>query len=171
MALCHWLNLVVPGVGLVLTGHLTSGWIVGVIFAAAANCAIIGGLIMPDDVSPSWVGLAIGVTGGAYAGAQIRLAQSLREDRLTQRIALRHEALRRVRTALEAHDPETAWRALQPIQDLAADDLLVAYRLAQVLTAREDVDNATAAWEHLRRLDRHRIYSDTTRRHLARESG
>ncbi|RMF75301.1 MAG: hypothetical protein D6744_13660, partial [Planctomycetota bacterium] len=123
----RWLNLLAPGAGLVLAGHAVAGCVVGLVFAVAANFAIVGGLIMPDDVSPTWVGLAIGVTGGAYAGAQIRLTQSLREDRMRRRDDERRRVLTEVRAALEAGDAQAALRAIAPIRGLASDDLLVAY--------------------------------------------
>jgi hypothetical protein len=151
-------NLVIPGGGLILIGSETIGVLVALLFTAAANFAIAALLLIPDDVPRTWCGLSVGVAIGTYLGAQIRYAQTVRHQRAGADQALRRAALRDARCALMAGRVEDAWRALQPLVGQAESDLVVAYRLAQVLTARGSGAAALAAWRRVRRLDRHRVY-------------
>lgn len=151
-------NLVIPGGGLILIGSEITGVLVALLFTAAASFALAVCLLFPDDVSPSWRGLGVGVAIGTYVGAQVRYAQSVRELRARATGQLRRAVLSDVRCALLAGQVEDAWRALQPLREQAESDLVLAYRLAQVLTARGDGAAALAAWRRVRRLDRHRIY-------------
>lgn len=151
-------NLLIPGGGLILVGSTASGMLVALLFTAAANLGLAAILLFPDDVSPTWRGLGLGVAIGTYFGAQLRYAQSVRDQRRRSAAELRQIALRDVYTALREGRVEEAWRALQPLAEQAEDDLVLAYRLAQVLTARGDGPEALAAWRRVRRLDRHRIY-------------
>jgi hypothetical protein len=152
------INLVIPGGGLILIGSETTGVLIALLFTAAANFAIAAGLLFHDDVSPTWRGLGIGVAIGTYLGAQIRYAQTLRCQRARAAAQRRRAALYEVRCALLAGRLEDAWRAIRPLIGQAEVDLVVAYRLAQVLTARGNGAAALAAWRRVRRLDRHRIY-------------
>lgn len=152
------LNLLVPGAGLVLLGSALTGLVIAAVFAASANFVLIAALLIPDDVTPWLRGLGIGVTGGSYVGAQIRFAQTVRRQRQTAVQAARRRALALARANLQAGDYVQAWEALRPVSYLAADDLLVAYRIAQVLTGKQDVPGAQLAWQRVRDLDKHHIY-------------
>jgi hypothetical protein len=152
------INLVIPGGGLILIGSETIGVLVALLFTVAANYAIAALLLIPDEVPATWRGLSLGVAIGTYLGAQIRYAQTVRHGRASAAREQRGAALRAARGALLAGRVEDAWRAIQPLAEQAESDLVVAYRLAQVLTAREGSAAALAAWRRVRRLDRHRIY-------------
>ncbi|MFQ5806174.1 MAG: hypothetical protein ACE5I3_06980 [Phycisphaerae bacterium] len=152
------INLLVPGGGLILIGSETMGVLVALLFTAAATFAIAAVLLFPDDVLPTWRGLGIGVAIGTYLGAQIRYAQTVRSQREQAAEERRRVALEHARRALLAGRVDDAWQALQPLVERAESDLVLAYRLAQVLTARGDVAGARAAWRRVRRLDRHRLY-------------
>jgi hypothetical protein len=151
-------NLVIPGGGLILIGSEITGTLVAVLFTAAACFSLGTSLAFPDDVSATWRGLGIGVALGTYVGAQVRFAQTLRYERGRASDELRRVALRDARDALSVGRVEDAWRSLQPIVRRVEADLLLAYRVAQVLTARGDDVAALRAWRRVRRLDRHRIY-------------
>jgi hypothetical protein len=154
----HLVNLLIPGGGLILVGSEVIGVLVALLFTVSASFALAVSLLFPDDLSPSWRGLGIGVAIGTYLGAQIRLAQTVRYRRERLAEGLRRRALREARAALLAGRVEDAWRALQPLAAHVEHDLVLAYRFAQVLTARGDGPAALAAWRRVRRLDRHRIY-------------
>jgi hypothetical protein len=151
-------NLVVPGGGLILSGNALLGVLIAALFTLTANFALLASLLFPDDFSATRRGLGIGVAIGTYVGAQIRYAQSLRSQRRQAADTLRHNVLGAVRSALLAGRVDDAWQAIQPLINQVNDDLVVAYRVAQVLTAREGGEAALAAWERVRRLDRHRVY-------------
>ena len=68
------------------------------------------------------------------------------------------ESLQQQRAAFQRGDFDAAGQALTPILDLAEVDLLVAVRVAETLTACGD-PQADAAWQRVRRLDRHQLYA------------
>jgi hypothetical protein len=156
--LSRLVNLVVPGGGLILIGSAASGVLLAALFTVTAAFAIVSNLLFPDDFASAWRGLGIGVALGTWLGAQLRLAQSVRRQRERAAGKLREATLRDVRAELLAGRFDDAWRAIQPMIHRADDDLALACRLAQVLTARESPVAARAAWRRVRRLDRHRIY-------------
>jgi len=156
-------NLLAPGSGLILAGRIWGGLLIGLIFCVSANIALAASLIAPEELSPRWRGLWIGIAGGAYVGAQLRLASVLRRGASQAAAGLRRAALRAVSEALLADNPRVAWGAIQPLLPLAESDLPVAYRVAQILTALDDVDAARAALAHVRKLDRHHIYREQIR--------
>jgi hypothetical protein len=151
-------NLLVPGGGLILIGSVPLGVLVAALFTVAAHFAVAASLLFPDDVPPTWRGLGIGLAIGSYLGAQMRYAQTVRSQRARAAAERRHAALRDARLALLAGRADDAWRAIQPLAERVEDDLVLAYRFAQVLTARGDHAAALEAWQRVRRLDRHRIY-------------
>jgi len=159
-------NLLVPGGGLILVGQVAGGVIVALLFALLANLSAAATLLFPDDVPALWRAGLLGVTAGVYLGAQVRLAQTLREGRTRARLERRNQALRLAREHLLRGEAQAAWEVLQPVLDLADSDLLVAYRAAQVLTACGDAQAARQAWERLRRIDRHRIYRREIEQHI-----
>jgi hypothetical protein len=168
------INLVIPGGGLILIGHEALGVLIAILFTIATGYALAASLLFPDDTSATWRGLGIGVAIGTYLGAQLRYAQTVRFQ-VDQALGdLRRTALAAARAALHAGRADEAWSALQPLLPQAETDLLVAYRVAQVLTARGNGLVALNAWRRVRRLDRHRIYRDEVRsneQRLASELG
>ncbi len=156
--LAAWLNLVLPGGGLIWIGATATGLLAGVAFAACANVALAAVLLVPDEFGAAYQKLVIGLAAGAYAGAQLRFVQTVRQRRAVDLANQRRESLRRVTACLLDGDAEAALVALQPLRNGAEDDLLVMYRLAQVLTAAGNVSAARNAWRKVRALDRHGIY-------------
>lgn len=151
-------NLVIPGGGLILIGHEPLGVLIAILFTIATCYALAGTLLFPDDTSAIWRGLGIGVAIGTYLGAQIRYAQTVRHQADQAFGDLRRSALGDARSALHQGRSDDAWEALRPLLPQAETDLLIAYRVAQVLTARGDGLAALHAWRRVGRLDRHRIY-------------
>ncbi|HPM24613.1 MAG TPA: hypothetical protein PLP66_11960 [Phycisphaerae bacterium] len=151
-------NLLLPGAGLILLGSTVSGLLVGVAFAACANFALAAVLLFPDDYSETLRALAIGVAGGAYVGAQVRLAGTLRRRRAEAEAERRRRGLRAAEELLAGGAPERAVEVLQELASGFGDDLLIAYRLAQAWTAAGNDGRARLAWREVRRLDRYGIY-------------
>lgn len=162
----RWLNLVVPGGGLIWTGAAISGMVVGVAFLLALNLMIAATLLFPDDFAPWLRALLIGMTGGFYVGAQLRFAQRLRDHRHRCEEADRRAILQQVTEHLQHGRPEEALALLQPLSQRHPHDLLVTLRLAQVFTAAGNTHAARAAWGRLQSLDRHGIYRDRIRQQL-----
>lgn len=160
-----WINLLLPGGGLILAGAVWSGLLIGVLFAACANLALAAVLLFPDEFSRTVQTLVIGLAAGSYVGAQLRLSRQVRERRAQSAAALRRRLLGEAREHLARGERAQALAAIAPLAELARRDLLVAYRFAQVLTAVGDVQAARAAWEQVRTLDRHGIYRAQTRVH------
>lgn len=159
-------NLALPGAGLILLGDWIQGTVIGLAFAASANLALAATGLVPDAFHPVVRGLIIGITGGLYVGAQLRLRNRwhLHLEQAAER--QRRNALKEVHDSLRRGAFEDALAALAPIADRAQDDLLVAFRLAQALTGTGDREAARAAWEYVRALDRHGIYRDEIRANL-----
>ena len=156
------LNLLVPGAGIILLGRVWMGLIVGLLFVLCANFALWSVLLVPDEFLPWMRGLGIGLAGGSYVGAQIRLAQTVRGEKQRCRAEARRAALAAAQDLTRQGAFAAALRALQPVRDSAEHDLLIAYRLAQVHTGMQDVEAAEAAWRRVRVLDRHGIYREET---------
>lgn len=154
-ALC---NLLVPGAGLLIADAMVTGVVVGLIFVVSANIALWGTLLIPDELAPWLTGLSIGVAGGTYVGAQLRLAQTVRDRQRRSEVARRREILHEVKTLLQREEYRAAEAALAPLTDLAETDLLVAYRFAQAQLGAENMGEARRAWERVRRLDEDRLY-------------
>lgn len=157
-------NLLLPGGGLILLGELSSGLLVGVAFAACANFALLAVLLFPDDFGPSLHALGIGVAGGGYVGAQIRMAQTVRGLRERVMTLERRRVLWTVRGLCERGEYSAALQVITPLSRRVPDDVLVAYRVAQILSEAGTVHAARAAWQRVRQLDRHGVYREQVRK-------
>jgi hypothetical protein len=153
-----FVNLLLPGGGLILIGATGSGIIVGIVFAVAINLALIATFLVPDDFSRNTHALVVGVAGGCYLGAQLRYAQALRNSQRAAQAALRRETLQRAQALLAEQQTEDALKLLYALSEICPGDLLVTYRLAQVLTSAGHKRAARVAWRRLATLDRHGIY-------------
>lgn len=151
-------NLLLPGGGLILIGAIGSGFAVGLAFAACANLALVATFLIPDDFTRGTHALIVGVAGGCYVGAQIRYAQAVRSVRRDARAKLRRDALRRSGALLAEGRSEQALELLYALSEACPGDLLVTYRLAQVLTDAGHKRAARIAWRRLLVLDRHGVY-------------
>ena len=151
-------NLLIPGGGLIMVGNEILGVLVAVLFTASASYAIAAWLLFPDDTTGAWRSLILGIALGTYVGSQIRYAQTVRHQRDLSAAAIRRSALRDCQVAMRENRLDDAWNAISRVATLADVDLAVAYRIAQVQSARGDEAEARRAWTRLRRLDRHRIY-------------
>jgi hypothetical protein len=80
-----WVNLLLPGGGLILVEALVSGVLIGLAFTLCANLALLAVLLFPDDFSRWDQALLIGLAGGSYVGAQLRLAGELARRRARAR--------------------------------------------------------------------------------------
>lgn len=154
----RWLNLLVPGAGLILTGNVAGGLAIGLSFAVAATLAVIASLIIPADFSPRGRILIIVVAAVAYIAAQFLLERSIRSNAHRDAEARRKQHLGQAAARFQAGDIDGAWAALQPLASRLDHDLLIAVRWAQVLERLGDAGEIASAWERVRALDRHRIY-------------
>ncbi len=152
------LNLVAPGAGLAWLGRLIDGWLVGLAGALTANLAIWAFMILPDETTATGRRTLLLLALLVFVLAQVLYAQAVRDAARRRSEHVRRGALSHSRRLLECGDAQGAWMALSPALGHDADDLLLAYRAAQVLTAAGDVDRARHAWQRVRRLDGHRIY-------------
>ena len=152
------LNLLVPGAGLIVRGAVGSGLLCGLLFAVCANFTLAACLLFPDELSPAGRAVAILLTGTVYVLIQVRMAQTTGLASRRTKEQLRRERLLRVQECLGREDVAGALEAIEPLMDRAATDLLVAFRVAEVLTMADDRDGARVAWANVRALDKHGIY-------------
>ena len=156
--LAPWVNLVLPGGGLILAGAPGTGLLLGLLCTVCANSAIAATLLFPDDFPRGVQVLAIVLAAATYVGTQVRLVTDVRTQRHRQRTGRRTQLLREAQEALARGDLVHAREAVEALASGAAHDLLVAYRLAEVRTAAGDAPAARAAWRQVRMLDVHGIY-------------
>ena len=153
-----WLNLVLPGGGLVLVGAWASGVLGWLLWAVSLNLAIASTLLFPDDFAPRARALIIGVAAASYVAAQLRMAQAARRLRYEAALAERRAVLQGAGARREDGDAAGAVALLQSLAQEFPRDLLVLYRLAEALGAAGDVHGAADAQRRLRAVDRHGIY-------------
>jgi uncharacterized membrane protein len=154
----QWVNLFVPGGGLIALGSAWTGALLGLVFIACLNLALAATLIFPDDVPLRWRRLSILGAALVYIGAQLRYAHVLKARRRQGEHRERHEALRLAREHLAAAQPAEALEALRSLREQADADLLIAVRFAQAHTALGEASAAFAAWRRVERLDDHYLY-------------
>ncbi len=156
--LSTWLNLLVPGGGLVILGRLRTGLVLGLAFIVSANTALLARLIAPDDV-PGWAqNLAIIVACLIYIAAQgLLLGAGQAPERPGLSAAARRTTLAELERLFAGGDYESARRVIDANRALLNADPHIAYRRAQILTELNDPE-APAAWLHLGALDQHGIY-------------
>ncbi len=157
-------NLLVPGAGLVLAGRPWAGLIAGTLFSTILAAALTAVWVVPGEVPATWKGLLIGFAGGTYVGAQIRQVRALRERARQALERGRKACLRDAIAAMHAQEPERAVALLEPAVTARPGDLLLLVRLAQALDAAGQQTEASAMWEQVRALDRHRVFRSDVRR-------
>lgn len=159
--IAQWINLFVPGGGLILLGQALLGWVVGLAFTALTAVALLATLLIPDEFSTTARNLCITGAAVIYATAQWALLRRGSSEVKRAELEQRAAALRAALEATRAGDIVNAWNSLRPIAHLAESDLLVALRVAQTLTALRE-PAAAQAWLRVKRLDRRHIYRAET---------
>ncbi|MBI5865804.1 MAG: hypothetical protein HZB38_15135 [Planctomycetes bacterium] len=155
-----WVNLFVPGGGLIMRNRVATGLLLGIAFAAGANLTIAARLLFPDDFSPAARGGSAALAALAYILAQFLLPAAGPRSGRRSASSGRRTALASITEALrQGRIDESAIAELTP---LAERDLHVAYRLAQAASLEGDAERSTEAWARVKRLDRHRIYREET---------
>lgn len=161
-----YLNLLIPGGGLILAGRVVAGLMVGILFVMAAALAIEGNLIAPHGTSRFGAMLTIGLAIGLYLSAQIRMRRAAREARSASSLERRRTTMIAARQAMASGEYPQARELLLQMQRENPADLHVAYRLAQIASKTEPPEAAREAWRRLRLLDKHRIYKEEIARQL-----
>lgn len=162
-----WVNLFIPGGGLVLVGRARMGIVLALAFAISANTALVSRLILPDDV-PNWLqNLAIILACVLYIAANGLLLSAARPGGQRAKAAARNASLREIERLVAAGEFKTALRLIEVNRRLVEGDLHLAFRRAQLLTEVGD-DAAALAWKQLGSLDRHGIYRAERLEGLAR---
>jgi hypothetical protein len=151
-------NVLLPGSAVILVGGPLLGFLLVLLFAAAASFVIWALWIIPESAAPWMTGVALAFAAGSFVAAQLQLAQSLRRRHAALSAAARRRVLDAVHRHVDAAEYREALAALRPLQPAARSDLLIAYRFAQVLTLARQTPEARAAWRHLRAIDVHHIY-------------
>lgn len=165
IARAKWLNLLVPGGGLILLGRTAIGFLIGVAFTALVATSALALLLIPDEFTLTARNLLITSAAAVYTLAQWLAGRIAEAESLRVQADRRSVALRCARQAAKAGDAQETVRCLQPIMSLAEHDLHVALRVAQAWTALGALE-ATEAWRRVQRLDRHHIYRAETARAL-----
>ncbi|MCP4594761.1 MAG: hypothetical protein GY842_28855 [bacterium] len=153
-AVAPWLNLAVPGAGLILLRREWLGLTWAILFCLCAQTCLWGWLIVPKLI-PGW--LTSSAAGGAiltWVGAQYTLVVRLRrafgagvEQEVGRLCGL-------AQTALEAGDYTRAREMLLVALTLNDEDAQVNSLWAQLMTALGKIAQARRAWTRVVRLTR-----------------
>lgn len=165
------MNLLTPGAGLLLIGAWGHGLLFGAVFWVFSLLSVLWIAVIPYEPPPWAVYIVVVLTIAVYVAAQFKLAQTVREQAAAAHAAMRRAALITARRAMASGDPQTALRALEPLQCHLATDLLVAVRAAEALAAAGDHAQARTVWELVLRTDRHGLYRATAHRALVALAG
>lgn len=158
LQLARQVNWWLPGVGLILAHRLWLGLVIGVLFTLLANLLIWGAAIVPDSVPRIFLFLTGLFLVATYAGAQFLLWRDIRRRQLAARKAERTRILNQAVEFLTQGDLARACMCVEALLPYAEDDLMVAVRIAQTLTAAQDAPRGIEAWMRVRRLDVQAVY-------------
>jgi hypothetical protein len=161
VSMASWLNLLVPGAGLVLLGRIWLGLALGLLFLITVNFVIASLFLAPEAAPSPWRELGILAAALVYISAQGWQAQRVRTGLAASAERTRRESLSRAIALLEGGDAAAAHEALRPLLPQAEGDLAIAYHFAEIVSAQGAGDAARAAWARVRKLDRHHIYRET----------
>lgn len=153
----QWINLFVPGGGLIVLQAPWTGWLLGLLFILCLNYALAATLIFPDDVPGRWRALSIAGAALVYVLSQLRFGQVVRLRAAHVARRRRDEALRLAREHLVADEYDLALEALRELRQ-EAPDLLVSVRIAQALTGLGETRAALEEWRVVESLDEHYLY-------------
>lgn len=161
-AIDRWLNRLAPGAGLALLGYGATGVTLCAGFAVACHLTL-SLWLGPGGGRASLAAGAIPLTAVAFWLLSQRMFESaVREQRAADRSTNRRNALAAARQELRRGDGPAARRALEPLLNDLDSDLSIAVHYARALSLCDPSEAAGAAWNRVRRLDRHRIYADLT---------
>ncbi|MCG3129016.1 MAG: hypothetical protein CHACPFDD_03912 [Phycisphaerae bacterium] len=150
-------NLLAPGAGVILLGHVLSGLSIGLVFAALANLTVCAVLLFPDDFSAAAAATIVALTAASYLAAQAWMDVIHRRQRRQRLLDERREALAAAHERMQAGDYAAALDELRRLEHALEHDILIAYRTAQILTHLGD-PSAAAAWRRVRQLDPHHVF-------------
>lgn len=162
-----WLNIVVPGAGLIGLQRLGAGLATAVGFGLTAQIAAVGLLIGPQSLGPL---ITVGATiGGALAWlvSQVLLLKRVGELQDTERRigAARH--IDQAREAVFAGRWAEAHAALKEASRYDDEQPDLNWLLAKVMTATGRSDLAARQWRRLRQVDRVGRYAKEVERYFA----
>lgn len=163
-----FLNLVMPGCGLVWVGRLVWGLVLAVLFAPAAGVLALAWLVAPQALPPAAVAVAAGVAGGAFVAAQVLLLQDYRlrnDEAWRHHVAALEESAREY---FEAGNPFEALLAVEELLEVNPDDLEAHLLKARILAADGKYARAAEAYRRLERVDVHGVHRREVAEALAR---
>src|SRR5262245_2262934 len=120
----QWINLLLPGGGLICVGDIAGGLALGLLFTVCASLAVTASLIVPDDFTLASRNLTIIAAALVYVLSQFVFAQSLRSATRRQAAEQRRACLAQVTEHLAGGQPSAAAAALAPLRSHIEGDLL-----------------------------------------------
>jgi hypothetical protein len=145
------LNILIPGLGLIVRRREWLGFALAVVFGICCNVALAGRLIAPVAI-PSW--LTHSATAFAvftwFSGQVLFRHEVVLQRRRAGGVAVLVES---ARNALDAGDTERARRCLEAGASLDDEHLELHLLLARLRTVVGDQGGARRAWRRVRKLD------------------
>ncbi|MBL8880970.1 MAG: hypothetical protein JNG88_17790 [Phycisphaerales bacterium] len=158
LTLARRVNWWLPGVGLIIAHRMWLGLAIAVLFTLLANFMIWGALVVPESMPRTLLAVAGALLIAIYGGAQFLLARDLHLRQAAAARIERARALRELQQHVASGEIEQALACVDQLHSHAEGDLLVAFHIAQTLTAAEDAPRGIEAWLRVRRLDAQAIY-------------
>ncbi len=166
-----WLNVIVPGAGLIALQRERPGVAVAAVFAVAAQVALAGLLLVPAMITRDAVTAAALVAAGAWLVGQVLLLGRMGQVQDAQERLMASARVEQARDAFLAGEWAEALallRAAATYDDELAD---LNWLSAQVHTAVDTSDKARRQWRRLAQVDRAGRYESDIRRALSTGDG
>jgi len=161
-----WLNMLVPGAGLIGLQRQRAGLAVAILFGLTGQVAAVGLLIAPQSIGQVVTAGATVGAGLAWLVGQILLLKRLNELQDPARRLAAARWIEQAREAVLTAGWAEASRALREASRYDDEQPDLNWLLAKVMTATSRSDLAAKQWRRLRQVDKAGRYAKEVERYL-----
>lgn len=154
------INLIAPGVGLVLVDRLFDGLLTAGAFALSAGALLVATLVAPMAYSGVFRAFLAVAMVATYGLAQIAMERAAAARERSDAAAERRALLQRSARSARYGDYASAIAQVSEALEHSPEDLALRADLASLHDRMGNVEAARLAWQRVRELDRHRIYKE-----------
>ncbi|MDX2200639.1 MAG: tetratricopeptide repeat protein [Phycisphaerae bacterium] len=154
------INLIAPGVGLVLVDRLFDGLLTAGAFGLSAGALLVATLVAPMAYSGAFRAFLAVAMVATYGLAQIAMERAAAARGRSDAAAERRALLQRSARSARYGDYASAIAQISEALEQSPEDLALRADLAILHDRAGNLDAARAAWRRVRELDRHRVYKE-----------